>query len=172
MKTQKKDLRCPPKSLPVMAQRLELYIYKNATSSKAYDKVICNLNHRIERASAEVQENRDNEHCCTLIEEDPEMMIINRCLQQRLLLLHHSSICANAECKKHKRCPESKKLWEHLRNCSDGKCSVKKCFSSRKLLSHHVRCTDKYCEVCVCVRRRIEQSTAARSSESSILNQT
>ena len=49
-----------------------------------------------------------------------------------------------------------KKLWKHMANCKNPKCTEPHCISSRYVLSHYRKCK-KDCEVCSPVRQAIDR---------------
>ena len=84
--------------------------------------------------------------------------------QQRLLLLHHSSKCQNADgkCPVTPHCADMKRLWLHMAKCEDNRCSVSHCYSSRAILSHYRKCKDPNCRACGPVRETVWKSRNSR----------
>jgi TAZ zinc finger len=80
--------------------------------------------------------------------------------QQRLLLLRHASKCRqkDGECTVTPHCAGMKKLWKHIAECKDQKCTVPHCVSSRCVLWHYHRCKDEACAVCGPVRDAIQKN--------------
>lgn len=87
-------------------------------------------------------------------------------LQQRLLLLNHSSKCTIAEeqtCPVSRHCGQFKVLWRHILTCKDNACKVIHCLSSRYVLSHYAKCADCDCSICP----RVRESAKRESSDAS-----
>lgn len=65
--------------------------------------------------------------------------------RRHLKVLLHAATCTNADegrsCPISSHCAKMKRLWQHISNCGDEKCSYKYCRTSRQLLLHHARCT-------------------------------
>lgn len=96
---------------------------------------------------------------------EPEWELRIRHKQQRLLLLHHSSKCQNADgqCPVTPHCADMKKLWHHMAKCEDNRCEVRHCYSSRAILSHYRKCNDKACQACAPVRKAVAESSSSPS---------
>ena len=76
-------------------------------------------------------------------------------LQQRLLLLNHSSKCCvhdNEICQVSRHCGQFRNLWKHILACKDNACKTMHCLSSRYVLSHYAKCVDMDCFICPRVR--------------------
>ena len=79
--------------------------------------------------------------------------------QQRLLLLHHANKCkVVGPCPVTLDCADMKKLWVHMRTCSNANCQIPYCFSSRSILQHHRNCKNPKCPVCGPVRATVAGS--------------
>lgn len=91
---------------------------------------------------------------------DKEWEVRIRHKQQRLLLLHHSSKCQNADgkCPVTPHCADMKRLWLHMAKCEDNRCTVPHCYSSRAILSHYRKCKDPECQACGPVRETVWKS--------------
>lgn len=88
-------------------------------------------------------------------------------LQQRLLLLNHSSKCTIAEdqvCPVSRHCGQFKVLWQHILVCKDNACKVIHCLSSRYVLSHYAKCADGDCLICPRVRESAKRESPDSSS--------
>jgi len=79
--------------------------------------------------------------------------------QQRLLLLRHASKCAyeDGKCPITSNCAQMKKLWKHIADCKQQRCTVPHCMSSRYVLSHYRKCKDQKCQSCEPVREAIRK---------------
>jgi E1A/CREB-binding protein len=79
--------------------------------------------------------------------------------QQRLLLLRHASKCTfeDGKCPITPNCTQMKKLWKHIADCKQQKCTVPHCMSSRYVLSHYRKCKDPKCQSCEPVREAIRK---------------
>ncbi len=89
--------------------------------------------------------------------------------QQRLLLLHHSSKCQNADgkCPVTPHCADMKRLWIHMAKCEDNRCQVPHCYSSRAILSHYRKCKDPECQACGPVRETVWRVKGTKSGSKS-----
>eukprot|EP00598_Pedospumella_elongata_P016327 CAMPEP_0184989006 /NCGR_PEP_ID=MMETSP1098-20130426/26487_1 /TAXON_ID=89044 /ORGANISM="Spumella elongata, Strain CCAP 955/1" /LENGTH=388 /DNA_ID=CAMNT_0027513885 /DNA_START=65 /DNA_END=1231 /DNA_ORIENTATION=- len=88
-------------------------------------------------------------------------------LQQRLLLLNHSSKCTIAEdqvCPVSRHCGQFKTLWQHILVCKDNGCKVIHCISSRYVLSHYANCAECDCLICPRVRESAKRESTDSSS--------
>ncbi len=88
-------------------------------------------------------------------------------LQQRLLLLNHSSKCTIAEdqvCPVSRHCGQFKVLWQHILVCKDNACKVIHCLSSRYVLSHYAKCADGDCLICPRVRESAKRESSDLST--------
>uniref|UniRef100_A0A6S8TE29 histone acetyltransferase n=1 Tax=Chaetoceros debilis TaxID=122233 RepID=A0A6S8TE29_9STRA len=73
--------------------------------------------------------------------------------QKRLLLLRHSAVCKDSNCKIKAKCTTGKRMLKHLSTCTNGKsCKTSNCYSSSVLLRHFIQCTDENCELCLPLR--------------------
>lgn len=84
--------------------------------------------------------------------------------QQRILLLHHASLCSasGSSCTVTQHCDNMKKLWCHVSQCKTDDCTVQHCDSSKRVLTHYSKCIGPSCLVCVPVRKRIKEGYCHR----------
>lgn len=87
--------------------------------------------------------------------------------QYRLLLLYHAYSCTNSigGCRVADICGETKDLFEHIRVCTDGACSIAHCSFSKIILSHHQKC-NRVCNICQPLRDIVAQARAQVQSSS------
>mmetsp|Transcript_33018 Transcript_33018/g.79887 ORF Transcript_33018/g.79887 Transcript_33018/m.79887 type:complete len:251 (+) Transcript_33018:67-819(+) len=77
--------------------------------------------------------------------------------QERLVLLHHARKCPHEEdCPVTPNCAETKRLWKHIAQCKNKKCSH--CYSWRYVLTHFRECKDETCPICGPVREVIRRT--------------
>lgn len=127
----------------LLQQNPEIYI--NDPSNKYYENTLKGL----------------PEIGCIYIDADNEChKLANKQLQQRVLLLRHSSKCPaqNGKCQITPRCWSMRILWTHIIRCNQQVCATPHCVSSRYALMHFFRCKDPICPVCVPVRQRVRQN--------------
>ena len=83
-------------------------------------------------------------------------------IRHRVLLLRHASNCVNDLCPVTPLCPEMKRLWRHLNQCSDSACRYTWCSSSKQILLHFKRCRSHECPICPPIRLAIRRSIQDR----------
>jgi len=79
--------------------------------------------------------------------------------QQWLLFLRHCAKChaPPGECQYGANCVTAKKLWTHIIECREPRCSYPRCAQSRELLRHHSKCASPQCPICVPVKMHVDK---------------